>query len=198
MKNIKLILILLIANTCLGQNTFKSESLGFNIEQPEKWIVAKNGESVENIKKQIKLDTETLNKLLEQNKGTIQVVTFYKYPIETAPGIIPTIKVNLRKNTSKSFDEFKKVIEESFSGIKNVFPDFKYLSNPVKTKISGLDCVKAVCAYTLKAKNGEEKVIITVYAVPIKNQFYQITFMDSEKEDNSELYNELAKTIEIY
>jgi hypothetical protein len=198
MKNIKLILILLIANTCLGQNTFKNESLGFNIAQPEKWIVAKNGESLENIKKQIKLDTETLNKLLEQNKGTIQVVTFYKYPIETTPGIIPTIKVNLRKNTSKSFDEFKKVIEESFSGIKNVFPDFKYLSNPVKTKISGFDCVKAVCAYTLKAKNGEEKVTITVYAVPIKNQFYQITFMDSEKEDNTELYNELAKTIEIY
>ena len=171
---------------------------GFNIEQPEKWIIAKNGESVENIKKQIKLDTETLNKSLEQNRGTIQVVTFYKYPIETTPGIIPTIKVNLRKNTSKSFDEFKKVIEESFSGIKNVFPDFKYLSNQVKTKISGLDCVKAVCTYTLKAKNGEEKVTITVYAVPIKNQFYQITFMDSEKEGNTELYNELAKTIEIY
>ena len=149
-------------------------------------------------KKQIKLDTETLNKLLEQNKGTIQVVTFYKYPIETTPGIIPTIKVNLRKNNSKTFDEFKKVIEESFSGIKNVFPDFKYLSNPFKTKLSGLDCIKAVCAYTLKTKNGEEKVTITVYAVPIKNQFYQITFMDSEKEDNTELYNELAKTIEIY
>ena len=198
MKNIKFIIILLIANTCLGQSTFKNESLGFNIEQPEKWIVAKNEESIENLKKQIKLDTETLNKLLEQNKGTIQVVTFYKYPIETTSGIIPTIKVNLRKNTSKSFDEFKKVIEESFSGIKNVFPDFKYLSTPVKTKMSGLDCVKAVCTYTLKANNGEEKVTITVYAVPIKNQFYQITFMDSEKEDNTELYNELAKTIEIY
>lgn len=198
MKNIKLILILFIANTCLGQNTFKSESLGFNMEQPEKWIVAKNGESVENIKEQIKLDTETLNKLLEQNKGTIQVVTFYKYPIETTPGIIPTIKVNLRKNTSKSFDDFKKVIEESFNGIKKIFTDFKYLSNPVKTQISGLDCVKAVCAYTLKVKNGEEKVKITVYAVPVKNKFYQITFMDSEKEDNTKLYNDLAKSIVIY
>jgi hypothetical protein len=198
MKNIKLVLILLIANTCLGQNTFKNESLGFIIEQPENWIVAKNGESVENIKKQIKLDTETLNKLLEQNKGTVQVVTFYKYPIETTPGIIPTIKVNLRKNTSKSFDAFKNATEQSFIGIKKVFPDFKYLTNPVKTQISGLDCVKAVCTYTLKAKNGEEKVKITVYAIPVKDQFYQITFMDSEKEDNTELYNELAKTIVIY
>ena len=35
----------------------------------------------------------------------------------------------------------------------------------------------------IKIKNGEEKVKITVYAVPIKNQFYQITFMDSENED---------------
>lgn len=118
MKSIKLILILLIANTCLGQITFKNEGLGFNIEQPENWIVAKSGESIENLKKHIKLDAETLNKLLEQNKGTIQVVTFYKYPIETTTGVIPTIKVNLRINTSKSFDAFKNAIEESFSGIK--------------------------------------------------------------------------------
>ena len=193
-----IVLFLSIANICQGQNTFKNESLGFNIEQPENWISAKNGETLENIKKQIKLNTETLNKLIEQNKGTIQVVTFYKYPIETTPGIIPTIKVNLRKNTSKSFDAFKSVIEESFTGIKKVFPDFKYLTKPVKMKISGIDCVKAVCEYTLKAKTGEEKVKITVYAVPIKNQFYQITFMDTEKEDNTELYNKLAKTIVIY
>ena len=193
-----IVLFLSIANICQGQNTFKNESLGFNIEQPENWISAKNGETLENIKKQIKLNTETLNKLIEQNKGTIQVVTFYKYPIETTPGIIPTIKVNLRKNTSKSFDAFKSVIEESFTGIKKVFPHFKYLTKPVKMKISGIDCVKAVCEYTLKAKTGEEKVKITVYAVPIKNQFYQITFMDSEREDNTELYNKLAKTIVIY
>lgn len=198
MKNIKLILLLLIANICLAQKTFKNESLGFNIEEPENWILAKNGETVENIKEQIKLDPETLNQLLEQNKGTIQVVTFYKYPIETTAGIIPTIKVSLRKNNSKTFDDFKKVIEESYSGIKKVFSDFKFLTAPIKTKISGLDCVKAVCDYTLKTKNGEEKVRITVYAVPIKNQFYQITFMESENEDNTELYNKLAKTIVIY
>ncbi|OYU83240.1 MAG: hypothetical protein CFE24_12240 [Flavobacterium sp. BFFFF2] len=198
MKRINVVFALLIVNTCFGQILFKNERLGFNIEQPENWLVAKNEEIVENIKKQIKLDTETINKLLEQNKGTIQVVTFYKYPIETTPGVIPTIKVNLRKNISKTFEDFRKVIEQSFSGIKKVFPDFKFLTDPVKTQISAIDCVKAVCAYTLKAKNGEEKVTITVYAVPIKNQFFQITFMDSEKEDNTKLYNELVKTIEIY
>lgn len=112
--------------------------------------------------------------------------------------MIPTIKVNLRNNNYKSFDEFKKGIEESFNGIKKIFPDFKFLANPLKTQISGLDCIKACCTYTLKAKNGEEKVIIFVYAIPIKNQFYQITFMDSEKENNTTLYDNLAKTIQIY
>ena len=198
MKNIKWILILLIANTCLGQNIFKNESLGFSIEQPKNWIIAKDGETLENFKKEIKLDTQTINDLIEQNKGTIQVVAFYKYSLDTTHGIIPTIKVNFRKNNTKSFDTFKKGIDESLNGIKKVFPDFKYLTNPVKSQISGLDCVKAVFTYTLRVKNGEEKVKITVYAVPVKNQFYQITFMDSEKENNTELFNQLAKTIVIY
>lgn len=198
MKNIKWILILLIANTCLAQNIFKNESLGFSIEQPKNWIIAKDGETLENFKKEIKLDAQTINDLIEQNKGTIQVVTFYKYSLDTTHGIIPTIKVNLRKNYSKSFDTFKNGIDESLIGIKKVFPDFKYLTNPVKSQISGLDCVKAVFTYTLRVKNGEEKVKITVYAVPVKNQFYQITFMDSEKEDNTELFNQLAKAIVIY
>lgn len=196
-KKIKLLLVLLITTIGLGQNTFKNEKLGFTIEQPKDWIIAKNNDVVDNIKKNIKLDAETLNKLIEQNKGTIQVVTFYKYPIETTAGIIPTIKVNLRKNTAESFDMFKKGIEESFNSIKKVFPDFTYLTTPTKTQLSELDCVKAVCTYTLKTKNGEEKVTITVFAVPVKNEFYQITFMDSEKEDNTELYDKIAKTIVI-
>lgn len=198
MKKIKLILILLFATTCLGQVTFKNEGLGYSMEQPENWIVAKNDETEKNIQEQIKLDAETLSKLLDQNKGAIQVVAFYKYPIETTSGVIPTIKVNLRKNNTHSFDVFKNEIEASFIGIKEVFPDFKYLTNPVKTQMSGKDCVKAVCTYTIKAKNGEEIVKITVYAIPIQNKFYQITFMDSEKEDNTELYNDLAKTIVIH
>lgn len=197
MKKIKLVLFLLIINISFAQKKFKNESLGFSIEQPENWIVAQSGQTLQNLKKEIKLDTKTINKLIEENKGTIEIATFYKYPIETTPGIIPTIKVNLRKNSTQSFDAFQKSIELSFNSIKQVFPDFKFLTNPMKTKINGFDCVKAICKYTLKAKTGEEKVKITVYAIPINNEFYQITFMDSEKEDNTELYDKLAKTISI-
>jgi hypothetical protein len=195
MKEIKLVLLLLVGNLCLAQNTYTNETLGFSMEQTENWIVAKNGEIEKNLKEHVKLDSETLNKLIDQNKGTIPVVTFYKYPIETTPGVIPTIKVNLRKNNTPSFEVFKTMIEESFSGIKNVFPDFRYVTKPFQAQIGGFDCVKAVCTYTLKANSGQEKVTITVYAVPVNNQFYQITFMDSDKENNTALYDQLVQTM---
>lgn len=56
MKYIKLILLLFIANISVAQKTFTNKSLGFNIEEPENWIRAKDGEIVENIKEQVKLD----------------------------------------------------------------------------------------------------------------------------------------------
>jgi hypothetical protein len=100
--------------------------------------------------------------LIEQNKGTIQVVTFFKYPIETTAGILPTIKVNLRNNPNENFSDFRKSIEASFSGIKKVFPDFKYTSAPTETVIDGKKCVTATCMYTLTGNYGKGKVKIIV------------------------------------
>lgn len=197
MKKLTIILFLAIIQNCFAQNVFKNENLGFSIEQPEKWIVAKNGQTVENLKKNLKFNAETINNLIKQNKGTIEVVSFFKYPTETTPGVIPTIKVNLRKNATKSFNEFEKNITASFDSLQKIFSDFKYEEKATKTKIAGLDCIKAICSYTLDTNNGMERVKIMVYAVPIGDQFYQITFIDSEKEDNSKLYDKLAKSIVI-
>lgn len=196
MKHI--IFLLLLNNFAFSQDVFKNETLGFEMKFPKNWNKAKEGQSLENIKGQIKLSPEKLQEIIVENKGTLEVVTFYKYPVATTAGIIPTIKVNFRKNFTQSFDVFKKQITASFLQIKDVFPDFKFSTNPYKTEISGLDCVSAVCSYTIKTKNSEELVKITVYAIPVKDQFYQITFMDSEEEDNEILYQELAQSIKIY
>lgn len=197
MKKIIIVLLLTFIQICFGQNIFKNENLGFSIEQPEKWIVAENGQAIENFKTNVKLNTEIINKLLVQNKGTIDVVSFFKYPIETTPGVIPTIKVNLRKNATNSFNEFEKNITVSFDSLQTIFSDFKYVEKPSKTKIAGIDCIKAICSYTLDTNNGAEKIQIMVYAVPIGDQFYQIVFIDSENEDNSKLYDKLVKSIVI-
>ncbi len=121
MKKLHFLVLLLVVNISYCQNIFKNKSIGFSIEQPDEWIKAKDGQINENLKSNIKLDEKVLNELLEQNKGTIQVVSFFKYPIETTAGIIPTIKVNLRSNPYNNFADFRKSIEDSFLTIKKNF-----------------------------------------------------------------------------
>ena len=197
MKNLTLVVLILVANISFSQNIFKNESIGFSIEQPKKWIKAKEGQTIENLKSNIKLDEKVVTKLLEQNKGTIQVVTYFKYPIETTAGIIPTIKVNLRSNPHKNFADFRKSIEESFISIKKVFSDFKYTSEPTESVIDGRRCLTASCIYTLTGKGGSEKVNIVVYAIPVKDQFYQVTLMDTKDDNNTELFQKIINTIVI-
>lgn len=197
MKQIILISLLFIYNICTAQTTFKNERLGFSINQPNKWIVAEEGETVQNLEEHIKLDKATLKKLIDTHKGTYQVVTFFKYPINSRHGVIPTIKIVLKNNGTASFEDFKKSIERSFSGMKDIFPDFKFIEQPTVKYIDGKQCVFAMCDYTLTAHNGQEKVKIMVYAVPVNDSFYQITFMDSEKEDNSKLFEKIVESIEI-
>ncbi|MCI9843193.1 hypothetical protein [Flavobacterium pectinovorum] len=197
MKNLMFLALTFATNVSISQNIFKNESIGFSIEQPEKWIKAKEGQTIENLKSNIKLDEKVIAKLLEQNKGTIQVVTYFKYPIETTAGIIPTIKVNLRSNPHKNFADFRKSIEESFISIKKVFSDFKYTSEPTESVINGRKCITASCIYTLTGIGGSEKVNIIVYAIPVKDQFYQVTLMDTKDDNNTELFQKIINTIAI-
>ena len=198
MKNLLYTLVLIITvNFSSAQTIFQNKSLGFSMEQPKDWIIAETGETLQNLKEQIKLDNKDLRKLIDENKGTYQVVSFYKYAIRSIAGVIPTIKVNLRTNNSSSFEMFKNSIEQSYKGTKEIFPDFQFLTSPIEKQIDGKQCVYASCVYTLKAKSGEEKVKIIVYAIPVEDKFYQITFMDSEKENNLDLFEEISKTIKI-
>lgn len=197
MKKLNFLVLVFVTNISFSQNVFKNESIGFSIEQPSKWIKAKEGQTIENLKSNVKLDDKVLIKLLEQNKGTIEVVSFFKYPIETTVGIIPTIKVNLRSNPHKNFADFRKSIEESLIGIKKVFPDFKYTSEPNESVVDGKKCLTASCIYILTGKGGSAKVKIIVYAIPVKDQFYQVTLMDTEEDNNTELFKKIVNTIMI-
>jgi len=197
MKNIIIILLLFVYNLCSAQTTFKDERLGFSIQQPKKWIVAKEDETGQNLKEHIKLDKATLKKLIDTHKGTYQVVTFFKYPINSKHGVIPTIKIVLKNNGTASFEDFKKSIERSYTGIKDIFPDFRFTEQPTVKYVDDKKCVFAACDYTLTAHNGLEKVKVTVYTVPVNDSFYQITLMDSEKEDNSIIFEEISRSIRI-
>lgn len=197
MRLINISVLLLFFNFSAAQQIFRNDKFGFSMEKPLKWIISDNSQTTNNFKENIKLPPEDIKKMLNQNKGTINVATFYKYPIDSVNGIIPTIKINIRQNGTKTLLTFKNSIELSYNSIKNYFPDFKFTISPILKELDHKKGVYSVCTYTVKTKVSTEKVRTIVYAIPVGNQFYQITFMDSEKENCEDYFKHLIETIHL-
>lgn len=198
MKKILFLVLLLVANVTFGQDIYTNESIGFSMEQPPTWIKATEGQDVENLKSNIKLDNAELKKVLERSKGTVHVVSFYKYPIESTFGMIPTIKVNLKSNPHKNIADLKKSVEDSFVGIRKSFPDFKCTNAPAVSEVNGKQCVITSFMYTVSGKEGSSKVKTILYAIPVKDKYYQVTLIDTEKDTkNLELFLKIMNTVVI-
>lgn len=197
MKTIFLYILLTLSLFTNAQETYQNKKLGFSMEKPTDWIEANQTETIENLKEQIKLSPALIEKLITENKGTLDIVAYYKYPINSVDGVIPTIKIVLRKNDTKSLIAFKNAIETSYSSLKSYFPDFSFTTIPTIKEIDNKKSIYTVCNYTIKTKSKAEKVNATVYAVPIGDKFYQITFMDSEKENCQDFFEKIAKSIHI-
>ncbi|SFA85451.1 hypothetical protein SAMN05660845_0641 [Flavobacterium swingsii] len=192
-----IILLLITVNFCKAQEIFKDQEIGFEIEKPSDWFIAEKNEALDNIKEKIKLPENQLKEIIKNNKGTIEVVTFYKYDIKSRAGIIPTIKINLRNNPSKSLESFKNSIEASYGKLKEIFPDFVFLTKPSIIKVNGKDCIFSVSKYTVKTRTTEEKVRSYIYAIPVNGTFYQIAFMDTEKDNCKNEFEKAIKSIKI-
>lgn len=197
MKHLYIFTLLFFVHLCQGQTVFRNENLGFSIEKPENWTIIEKRETLQNIEEHIKLKPELLERILNQNKGTIEIISFIKYPVDSHVGIIPTIKINLRKSSAKSLESFKKGIWENINGMKIFFPDLKIIDEPTVLKINGRNCIFSSFDYMLEANNGKEKASVFLYAIPNGDTFYQIALMDSEKENNTVIFEKVLKSIKI-
>ncbi|UMY64910.1 MULTISPECIES: hypothetical protein [unclassified Flavobacterium] len=180
-----------------AQDRFEDKEVGFSMERPANWEMGKPGEALANARSKLAMNPLELEKLVEANKGVVEVVTFLKYPIASRNGIIPTIKVNLRNMPEMPTYRFKESIADSFRTLKSTFPDFAFIKEPEAIEVDGFYTVYAVCSYTMKTQRWKEKVKVWVYALQRKHNFVQVTFMDGEKEDNSETFERLVKTIRL-
>jgi len=192
-----LLALLFVATVCHAQGRFEDKNVGFSMEQPANWETMQQGEALANVREKLAMDPMLINKLIQDNKGTVEVVTFMKYPVNQYEGVIPTIKVNLRSLTQMPTYRFKESIADSFRALKTTFPDFKFIKEPEAIEVDGFYAVHAVCSYSFKTRKGSEKVKVWVYAIQRKNNFVQVTFMDGEKEDNSETYTRLVNTMRL-
>ena len=59
MKDFKLIMLLPVFNFCNAEKVFKNDNSRFRIDHPKEWIIAKDGEAVDNLK--INTNQENMN-----------------------------------------------------------------------------------------------------------------------------------------
>ncbi len=199
MKNLRFILAVLIVSISgmNAQQVHSDERFNFSIQHPDNWIKAKPSESIENLQSKIKLSQESIDMILKNHQGTIEIVTFYKYPTNSVNGIIPTIKVNLRKNPTKNFAEFKEMMVQGAENLKKPFPNLQITKQISVTKIDGIECVYFESTNKIPTKNGNEEYRTLTYAVPVGDNFYQINFIDKANDNCTNVFNEILNSIDL-
>lgn len=198
----KIILFLFIIINCLNsveaQQNFKNKEYGFQIQKPNNWIEADNKKLLKNLEK-FDLTEENLTKLISDNKGSILLTSFHKYDPKTHPGLIPTIQINVRSKGRSDFKQFKNSLIESTKNFKTIFENFKFVKEVSEIKISGINSLFFIGQFTMKTQDGQDlKVRSRTYAIPYKNYFFQVNFIDGQvREDCTTEFDELLKTIKI-
>ncbi|HQU83126.1 MAG TPA: hypothetical protein PKY59_08385 [Pyrinomonadaceae bacterium] len=111
----------------------------------------------------------------------------------------PKIQIDIKKQNAKTFDQFKLSLTNSAESLKKYFNDLEFIKTPQEIEVANIKSVYFVCKFSLKTQTGEElKVRSKVFAIPYKDYFFQVNFVDGqETEDNSQLFEELLKSIKI-
>jgi len=199
-KKILPIIVLIIISTTLlfGQKNFENKNFGFSIQEPKDWIVAANKELIKNFEK-LDFTDENLVKIFQNEKQFIFLTAFIKYDVNEHAGLIPKIQVSVLPQNTKDFQQFKVAITKTANNLKNFIEGYELIQEPKEIEISGIKSVYFLGKLTVKTQKGMElKSRNRILAIPYKNYFFQISFVDEEiGENSSELFDALVKTIKI-
>lgn len=199
MKTLILFLTFWVLNpTTLFSQQKQNSGYSIEIKTPKGWIEMDEEKLLKNIAK-FEFKEDDLEKIIKDFNGNMNLFTYFKYNPKTHSGLIPSFGVNLRKTSTKNYEEFKEVITKSADQIKGMLQDFEYIIPPSDVSISNIKGVYFVAKFTMKTNNGDTyKARTRTYAIPVKDYFYQISFNDGqEEEDCKPLFDSLEKTMKI-
>lgn len=200
MKNRLIFLLLFVLGTAVAgvSQEAKSTKFAFSMPQPKGWFRIKKDGLTKNLAKFDFTEAE-IEKLLKEQNSSVLMAAFTKYDPKTTPGVIPTIQVALRPNTTKDFRSFKAGLIRSLENLRKQFDEFKLIEEPSEVEIGGIKSFLMHATFVMKAADGRIfKVRTRTYSVPRPGSFYQINFTDSpEVEDCTAEFDKLVRTIEI-
>jgi hypothetical protein len=187
------LLIALLALAAQATLQTSASASGFSMAAPDGWHALSKQGVLDNMGK-FKFTPAELESLLANHSGPI--VAYQKYRSDAHAGLIPTIQVNLRRNPTKTFDEFVSSIARSIEAPKAVLPGFALIQAPHVVEVGGRRAVVFTSTYDLVTKRAETmKVRARTYAVPVGATFFQVNFIDGPDDDCAALFDQLVGTI---
>ena len=184
--------------TVHSQEFYENEQFGVKVLKPAGWILATEQE-VENSLKKVKFTDDQIAHIVNSKKGIVSLCTFYKYRIDSAAGLIPTVKITVRSKPECTFGEFKEIMIASAERLKATLANFQFIEQVQQVSVGGSPSVYYSSTYSL-ALNDERKMKVRTrsYMIPREKYFISITLMDNEsREDNSKIYDELIKSFQF-
>lgn len=193
-----LLAILVLVGSSSAQEVFSSPRWGFEMQSPRKWLPMTKQERADNAGK-FEVSEDALARILESDKGATFIQGFYKYDPQTTSGLIPTIQIEARRKPPVDFGTFKSQIIKNSASLKTVFPDIAFAEFE-EVEISGIRSVLARATLTMTTADGQIlRSRSTIYSVPLKNFYFQLTFNDGQDKefDCTEEFLQLRNSIKI-
>lgn len=168
------------------------------MDEPQGWIVANNQDIMQNLEK-LDLDDAKVMKILEDRKGSLHLVSFYKYDPQTHPGLIPAIQINLREKRNKDWKAFRENLVKSAREMNKLLDEYEFMEEPKDVTIDGIKCLYFRTKFTMKTDNGQQyRVRNRMYIIPKKDYYFQINFTDGLlNEDCAAEFDRLVQSIAI-
>ena len=192
-------LILISATLVFGQAVFTNKKIGFSMQEPKNWFVITNEQLKENLQN-FEIPEKVLAESAKTSKTTVLLTAYVKYESRKNSELNPKIQIDIRPNPTKDFQKFESSVIRNAEVVGKAFENFEFIQKPSETVVSGIKSMFFIGKFSIKTQgNGRElKVRVRVYAIPYKNYFFQVNFVDGQiEEDNSKLFDELLKTIKI-
>jgi hypothetical protein len=194
------VLILLFSfSTLRAQTQYQNNLVNLKLQPPTGWHLSGTEESKKNIK-ELKLTDEQLKDMSRSMNGVISQIGYSKYNLDSVSGVIPTIKITVRLNPAKNFDEFQEFTNAVVDKNSSVTNKFELIEKICTKVISDHKAIYYACRYSLTTNSSDEEFIIRVkmYSIPRGRYLINLAFIDNEiTEDCSALYAEVLKSVVI-
>ena len=194
MTKLLLSILIIISSSCFGQYKDSSE---VSFWTPASWFSGDKKSLCDNLNN-YSFNKDQINQLVNDINTSTVLGVFYKYDPKVHYGLIPTMKFYLRQNKINDFEQFFASAKNEIESIKSKVLNFKYVDSPKTIIVGQRKAFYASSSYNLNISTGEIANVRTKFVfISIGKQYLYATLIDNDKEDCSQLYEEVINKIKI-